>query len=124
MTHSELNTFREVLKNREAELGGGSRRGEALAIETSPDELDRIQHSANHEMAMSNHEREYHALLEVRTALRRIAAGTFGICVGCEENISPQRLAALPWASYCIVCQEAPEKAPWGEMDRPLVIAA
>ncbi|MGD0438376.1 MAG: TraR/DksA family transcriptional regulator [Bryobacteraceae bacterium] len=124
MTNAELNTFRRALKNREAELGSRSRQREALTIETSPDELDRIQHASDHEQAMNNLEREYNRMLEVRMALRRIGDGTFGICVGCEEDISPKRLAAIPWASSCIVCQEAPEKTPWSEIRTAAVLAA
>ena len=99
-----------ALENRQTDLGNGNRNREALAIETSPDELDRIQHASDREWAMSNLERNSNWLREVRTALRRIDAGTFGICVGCDENINPKRLAAVPWASSCIVCQEAADR--------------
>jgi DnaK suppressor protein len=127
MTKTELNAFRRALENRQTELGNGNRNREALAIETSPDELDRIQHASDRDYAMSNLERNSNRLREVRTALRRIDAGTFGICVGCEEKINPKRLAAVPWASSCVVCQEAADrgqKTPWSEIDTSLVMAA
>jgi DnaK suppressor protein len=124
MTDTELNAFRRALENRANELRGGSGNREALAGESSPDELDRIQRSNDHEYAMSNRERNYNGLLEVRIALRRIAAGMFGICSSCEENISPKRLAAIPWASSCIICQEAPEKTLRSESHASLVAAA
>ena len=127
MTKTELNAVRSTLENRQAELGNGNRSREALAIETSPDELDRIQHASDRDYAMSNLERNSDRLEEVRTALRRIKEGTFGICVGCEENIAPKRLAAIPWASLCIVCQEAEDreqKTPWSEIDTSLGMAA
>jgi DnaK suppressor protein len=63
----------------------------------------------------------------VRTALRRIDAGTFGICAGCEESIHPKRLAAVPWAPYCIVCQngaDREQKTLRGELDVPLAMTA
>ena len=63
----------------------------------------------------------------MRTALRRVHAGTFGICAGCEENINPKRLAAVPWASLCIACQEAADrgqKALGSEIDTSFVMAA
>jgi len=69
-----------------------------MAIEASPDELDRIQHASERDYAMGNLERDSVRLREVRTALGRIRAGTFGVCAGREENISPKRLAAVPWA--------------------------
>jgi RNA polymerase-binding transcription factor len=127
MTKTELNTFQRALENRQAELGNGNRNREALAIETSPDELDRIQDASDREWAMSNLERNSNRLREVRTALRRIEAGTFGICVDCEENINPKRLAAVPWASSCIVCQEATDrvqKTRRSEIDASLLMAA
>jgi DnaK suppressor protein len=110
MTKTELSAFRMALENRQTDLGNGNRNREALAIETSSDELDRIQQASDRDYAMSNLERNSNRLREVRTALRRIDAGTFGICVGCDENINPKRLAAVPWASSCIVCQEAADR--------------
>jgi DnaK suppressor protein len=127
MTKTELNAFRRALENRQTELGNGNRNREALAIETSPDELDRIQQASDRDYAISHLERNSNRLREVRTALRRIDAGTFGICIGCEENINPKRLAAVPWASSCIVCQEAADreqKTPRSEIDTLLVMAA
>jgi DnaK suppressor protein len=127
MTNTELNAFRRTLKNRQAELGNRNGSREALVIETSPDELDRIQHASDRDFALSNLERNSDRLREVRTALCRVEEGTFGICLGCEENINPKRLAAVPWASLCIVCQEAADRGqntPLGEMDTSLAMAA
>jgi hypothetical protein len=45
-------------------------------------------------------------LQDVESALGRIAVGTFGICLGCEYDISHKRLSVMPWAASCIVCQE------------------
>ena len=30
----------------------------------------------------------------------------YGVCLHCEEDISPKRVNAVPWAAYCIKCQE------------------
>jgi DnaK suppressor protein len=76
---------------------------------------------------MSNLERNSNRLREVQDALCRIDAGTFGVCVGCEEDINPKRLGAVPWAPRCIVCQEAADreqKTPRYEIDAPLATAA
>jgi DnaK suppressor protein len=125
MTRIELDAFRRTLENRQAELANGKR--EALAIEASPDELDRIQNAGERDHAMGNLERDAVGLREVRMALDRIRAGTFGVCGGCEENINPKRLAALPWAPSCIVCQAAADRALRtfrGEFSQSLVMAA
>lgn len=110
MTKTELNAFRRALENRQTELGNGNRNREALAIETSPDELDRIQHASERDHAMGNLERNSDRLRAVQDALCRFEAGTFGICAGCEEEINLKRLAAIPSASYCVVCQEAVDR--------------
>jgi len=110
MTKTELNAFRGALENRQTELGNGNRNREALAVETSPDELDRIQHASERDHAMRNLERNSNQLREVQDALQRMDAGVFGICAGCEGDINLKRLAAVPWASYCIVCQEAADR--------------
>jgi len=46
-------------------------------------------------------------LREISDALRRIEHDTYGICLECEEPISAKRLDAVPWAKYCVTCQEA-----------------
>src|SRR5215471_340392 len=45
-------------------------------------------------------------LREISDALHRIDTGTYGVCLECEEEISPKRLDAVPWARYCVTCQE------------------
>jgi DnaK suppressor protein len=127
VTKTELDTFRTILENRRAELVSRNRTHGALAIEASPDELDRIQASQERELAIGTLDRNSTFIREVRDALDRIQAGTFGTCIDCEDDINPKRLAAIPWASSCIVCQEAADrerKAVWGEVDTPLEMAA
>jgi len=127
MTKTELKVFQTILENRQAELESRNRGRGALAIEASPDELDRIQHSQERELAIGDLDRNFTFMREVRAALSRIDAGTFGICADCEENINPKRLTAIPWASSCITCQEAADreqKEPWSGLDTSLVMAA
>jgi DnaK suppressor protein len=42
----------------------------------------------------------------VKEAQRRIETGEFGSCMQCKEEISAKRLAVVPWAKYCVSCQE------------------
>ena len=107
MTITELKTFRSILESRQADLATANR--EALAVESSPDEMDRIQHFSEREYAMNYLQRNSKRLREVRAALSRMDAGTYGICVECEEIVNLKRLQAVPWTSTCIVCQEAAE---------------
>ena len=43
-------------------------------------------------------------LVEIDRALERIAAGTYGTCTNCGNEIAVGRLEAHPWASLCIDC--------------------
>ncbi|MGH9694231.1 MAG: TraR/DksA family transcriptional regulator [Bryobacteraceae bacterium] len=36
----------------------------------------------------------------------RVRSGDYGACEGCETRISDRRLNAIPWARYCLTCQE------------------
>ena len=49
-------------------------------------------------------EREALHLGFIEAALRRIEAGTFGLCQSCAQPIAPERLEALPWAQDCVAC--------------------
>lgn len=52
MTKNELKKFQVVLDARQTELEKLIRNREGLTIETSPDELDRIQHATEREIAV------------------------------------------------------------------------
>jgi DnaK suppressor protein len=110
MTKSELNRFKKVLEARQSELARVLRNREGIAIEKSPDALDEVQHAAERELAIRNLDRESHLLRNVRGALQRMAEDSYGTCLHCEEEISPKRLEAVPWAAYCIRCQEMADR--------------
>jgi len=106
MTKTEVNRFQKILEMRVVELGNSTRRRDAIAIEKSAEELEQMLRAVERELAVRTLESETVKLRETQAALRRIEDGTFGICQECEEEISPRRLAALPWAALCIRCQE------------------
>lgn len=110
MTKTELNKFKAILEAKQAELGHALRDRDGIAIEKSPDALDEVQHATERELAIRNLDRESNLLRNVRAALHRINDGTFGVCLHCEEDISPKRLAAVPWTPYCIQCQEQADR--------------
>ena len=127
MTKNELKKFKEILLARQAELELFVRNREGIAIEKSPDALDEVQHAAERELAIRNLDRESNLLRNVRAALRRIEEGSFGVCLHCEEDISPKRLAAVPWTAFCIQCQEIADRSQGDnadDLDELLVNAA
>ncbi len=110
MTKTELNKFKEILETKQAELAQVLRNRDGIAIEKSPDALDEVQNAAERELAIRNLDRESNLLRNVRAALHRINEGAFGVCLHCEEDISLKRLNAVPWAPYCIQCQEIADR--------------
>jgi len=110
MTKTELNKYREILETKQAELAQVLRNRDAITIEKSPDALDEVQNAAERELAIRNLDRESNLLRNVRAALHRMNEGMFGVCLHCEEDISPKRLNAVPWAPYCIACQETADR--------------
>ncbi len=111
MTKSELSRFRKILEGRQSELAKVLRNREGITIEKSADALDEVQHAAERELAIRNLDRESHLLRNVKAALQRIDEGSYGTCLHCEEDISPKRLEAVPWAAYCIRCQEIADRS-------------
>ena len=110
MTRNELNRFEAVLRARIAELEHLTRLRDGITVERSADQLDEIQAASQRTLAVYNLDREFNQLRDARAALRRIQEGSFGMCQECEDDIHPKRLAALPWALFCIRCQEAVDR--------------
>ena len=110
MTETEVNRFRAVLTAKVAELERFTRNRDGITVERSADQVEEIQAASQRALAVSNLDREFNQLRDARAALRRIQEGRFGTCQNCDEDIHPKRLAAVPWATFCIRCQEAADR--------------
>jgi DnaK suppressor protein len=106
MTKVDLEKFRKTLETKQSELTGSLRNRDEIVIEKAPDALDEVQLAGERELAIRNLDRDSNMLRQIRRALARIEDGSYGICLHCDEEISPKRIAAVPWAAYCIRCQE------------------
>ena len=107
MTKSELDRLRTILTAKVAELERSTRHREWITIERSADQMEEIQAASERALTVCNLDREFNQLRNARAALRRIPEGSFGTCQQCDDDIHPKRLAAVPWATFCIRCQEA-----------------
>lgn len=99
--------YRSLLLERRTELW--SRLG--LKFDSMPsvdhaNEEDQAQMSNEEFVSMSLNGMEYERLRQVNEALDRLDNGDYGVCQECDEEISPRRLQAVPWAAYCVTCQE------------------
>jgi DnaK suppressor protein len=52
--------------------------------------------------AVTAHDNLRGLLGEVRHALQRLDAGSYGVCEACAEPIPQGRLEARPWATTCV----------------------
>jgi DnaK suppressor protein len=87
-------------------------------LDVPSDEGDLSQQSHEEWIFLNRNTLEIKLLREVEAAVRRIEQGTYGVCHECEEPISAKRLDALPWAKYCVKCQEeVAARAARGEFD-------
>ena len=119
--------YRKMLEAKRTELSGALRNRGDIAVQKTPDLLEEVQLAADRDMVIHNLHRESGLLRQVKAALARIADGSYGVCQHCEEEIRPKRLEAVPWAAYCVRCQEAVDRQeiePAGTFPEGLVAAA
>lgn len=67
------------------------------------DQAQALQHEA---VSVGLNNLGYDQLRLIEEALDRLASGDYGTCFACESPIPPRRLEAVPWARYCVSCQE------------------
>ena len=110
MSKTKLEDVRKALEAKRKELLVGTSDREEILIENAAEEFDRLQQQLNREVAIRNLDRESRLLKDVQKALSRADDGTLGICLRCEEEIPEKRLKAVPWAAYCLRCQETVDR--------------
>lgn len=110
MSNHELKNYQAVLESKEGELAARIGNRDGIVIEKTADPLDAVQSAGERELAIHNLHLESDLLRKVRSALTRLAGGTYGTCLHCEGEIKAKRLAAVPWTAYCIECQEVADR--------------
>ena len=96
-----------LLEKREEVLAGLGVKFDMLAKMGRLAEEDQAQLTHDEYVSLHFNSLDYGQLRLVEEALDRLEAGDFGTCLNCEEPIPTKRLRALPWARYCIPCQES-----------------
>ena len=110
MTRSVLNKYKRMLEAKQAELSVALQNRDEIAIEKTPDAIDEGVFAGERELAISNLDREATMLREIQAALSRLADGSYGTCLCCDTEIKIGRLNAVPWAKYCVTCQETADR--------------
>ena len=103
MTENE--EIAKVLKTRLSELTGRLAEIDSeLRKPLSADSEERATDLENQDALEGIKNSEIQEVHQIQGALRRIAEGTYGVCVQCGADIDPKRLEALPIATSCISC--------------------
>ena len=95
-----------LLEKRERVMAGLGIKFDTLAKMGRVAEEDQAQMSHDEFVSLHLNSLDYVQLRLIEEALDRIASGDYGVCLSCEEAIPEKRLQALPWARYCVACQE------------------
>jgi DnaK suppressor protein len=102
-----IESYRFALREKKAEvLSALGIKFDTLAALGRVAEDDQAQISHDEFISLRMNSLVYEKLRLVDEALLRIDRGEFGICARCEQPIPEKRLRALPWARYCLPCQE------------------
>lgn len=111
---STVERFKKELLKRREEILGFQHRIEEHGISTNDEPGDLADRSEEVEMWLAKESVNQHVsdeLKQIDAALNRIAAGVFGVCESCEEQIPLNRLRARPDAIMCLGCQEVSERS-------------
>ena len=103
----QLIELKEEMMNRRKLLAMDKRRISHPFPESADDQASS---SENDEVINMLDRRDSIELQEINLALQRIDNGEYGICVACGDDISLERIKAIPFADKCIHCESDERK--------------
>ena len=111
MSKLNLKEIKEKLL-RERDLLIQKLKGNDLSIDDAetPDPVDLAVRNYSKNVMLAVSENESKQLTLIDEALMRLDDDEYGHCQNCEKDINAKRLAAIPWARYCLDCQELLEQ--------------
>ena len=109
-----MKTIKEMLVKMREELVQEIARRSKASTEAGAhdigDILDSVSEERTRELDMILTDREKRKLYQINDALDRIDEGTYGQCDECGVKIPKARLKVLPFAKFCVECQEKNER--------------
>jgi RNA polymerase-binding transcription factor len=106
----KANGYKKILEKKAEEVRRSMSAQKAAQVvarlDIPSDEGDLSQQHHEEWIFLNRNTIEMKLLREISAALRRIDHDDYGVCLECAEPISPKRLDAVPWARYCVTCQE------------------
>jgi DnaK suppressor protein len=106
MTDADIGRLRYLLRTKQTSLEELLAQRDGIEVQRTADPSDEAQSALDRELTICALDRKSRLLTAIRVALQRIDEGTYGLCLACEGDISIKRLSAIPWATFCIRCQE------------------
>ena len=108
----ELEKIKALLLARQKELEEtiAQLQAEGAKNDQVQDQADQALSSAFETLKSSLHNNEYEEYKMIEKALEMVDAGTYGMCVDCQQAISEKRLQSYPNATRCLPCQETAEE--------------
>jgi DnaK suppressor protein len=104
---NSIEDYRRMLIEKRVEvISGMGAKFDTIARMGRIAEEDQAQLSHDEFVSLRLNSLDYGQLRLVDEALDRVQSGDFGVCLACEQPIPSKRLQALPWARYCVPCQE------------------
>jgi len=121
MNEKDLHYFKDLLLNEKEKLLKKMGDHNEITMETLKESSSEHSaysfHMADQGTDSQEREKAYlfahrydHYLRHVEEALRRIERGEYGICENCNEEISKNRLEAVPIAKLCVACKNKQKK--------------
>jgi DnaK suppressor protein len=105
-----MRQFRQMLEEKSVELRtqmSGAKVNPALQIHVDPyDTADFAEKSHEEWIFLQKNSFDTSLLRDIDEALKRLRDGSYGTCQDCGMQMSKKRLEAIPWARYCVSCQE------------------
>lgn len=106
----------EVVKEAKIEISKYIKGETKQLVDTALDDGDWSIVDLSEDISLKQLNTHRENLLKIDEALRKLEEGTYGICEDCGEEINEERLKVMPFAIYCIDCQEKREQLE--EMER------
>ena len=107
---SKAANYRKILEKKAEEVRlsmSAQKAAQVVArLDIPSDEGDLSQQHHEEWIFLNRNSIDMKLLREISGALHRMDHDHYGVCMECEEPISAKRLDAVPWAKYCVTCQE------------------
>lgn len=114
MDKKKLKSYRDSLLDRREGLVGQVQEAEMYSrerdSEATQDPADMAANAYTKELLVSMSANDRQLLTLIDEALKRIEDGEYGACVHCGDPVLERRLDAVPWARYCLKCQDLQER--------------